>query len=64
MLEYEVVRLPMSSQRAALFWGFLNLIQPWESVDRIYKEGLVIGWLTSIGYNGEDLAVPKDRLVN
>jgi hypothetical protein len=31
MLEYEVMRLPMSLQGAALFWGSLDLSQPWES---------------------------------
>jgi hypothetical protein len=30
----------------------------------IYEEGLVIGWSTSIGYNGEVLAIPKDRHEN
>jgi len=44
MLEYEAMRSPMSSQGAALFWGFLDLSQPWESLDRIYEEGLVVGW--------------------
>jgi hypothetical protein len=62
MLEYEVMRLPTSWQGVALFWGFLDLSRPWESLDRIYKEGLVIGWSTSIGYDDEVLAIPKDRL--
>jgi hypothetical protein len=31
-------------------------------LDRIYEEGLVFGWSTSIGYDGEVLAIPKDRL--
>jgi len=38
MLEYEVMRSPMSSQGAALFWSFLDLSRPWESLDRMYKE--------------------------
>jgi hypothetical protein len=63
MLEYEVMRSPMSLQGAALFWSFLDLSQPRESLDRIYEEGLNVGWSTSIGYNGEVLATPKDRLV-
>jgi len=63
MLEYEIMRLLKSLQGAALFWGFLNLSQPWESLDRIY-EGLVIGWSTSIGYDGKVLVIPKDRLEN
>jgi len=33
--------------------------QPWESLDRIYKEGLDVGWLTSIGYGGEVLVTPR-----
>ena len=53
MLEYEVMRSPMSSQREALFWGFLNLSRPWEPLDGIYEEGLVVDWSTSIGYDGE-----------
>jgi len=36
--------------------------RPWECLDRIYKEGLDVGWLTGIGYGGEDLVTPKDRL--
>jgi len=64
MLEYEVMRSPMSSERAALFWGFLGLNRPWESLDRMYKEGLVVGRSTNIGYDGEVLAVPEDRLEN
>jgi ribonuclease HI len=31
---------------------------------RTYEEVLVVGWSTSIGYNGEVLAIPKDRLEN
>ena len=58
------MRSPMSSQGAALFWGFLDLSQPWESLDRIYEKGLVVGWPTSIGYDGEALVIPKDRLKN
>jgi hypothetical protein len=54
----------MSSQGAALFWGSLDLSQPWESPDEIYKKGLVVRWLTGIEQNGEALATPKDRLEN
>jgi hypothetical protein len=64
MLEYEVMRSPISSQGVAIFWGFLDLSWPWESLDRLYEEGLVVGWSTSIGYDGEILAIPKDRLKN
>jgi hypothetical protein len=64
MLEYEVMRSLKSLQGAALFQGFLDLSQPWESLDRIYEEGLVVGWSTSIGYDGKVLAIPKDRLEN
>jgi hypothetical protein len=38
MLEYEVMSLPTSLQEVALFWGFLDLNQPWESLDRIYEK--------------------------
>jgi hypothetical protein len=41
----------------------LDLNRPWESLNRIY-EGLDVGWLTSIGYGGEDLVTPRDRLKN
>jgi hypothetical protein len=44
--------------------GSLDLSQPWESLDKIYKKVLVIGWLTSIGQDGEALAKPEDRLEN
>jgi len=64
ILEYEVMRSPMSSQGAALFWSFSDLSQPWESLDRIYEEGLVVGWSAGIGYDVEVLATPKDRLEN
>jgi hypothetical protein len=63
MLEYEVMRSLMSSQGAALFWSFSDLSRPWESLDRIY-EGSDVGWSTSIGYGGEVLVTPKDRLEN
>jgi len=43
MLEYAVMRSPMSSQEAALFWSFLVLSRFWESSDGIYEEGLVVG---------------------
>ena len=33
-----------------------------ESLGRIYDEGLDVGWSTSIGYGGEILVTPKDRL--
>jgi len=64
MLEYKVIRSPMSSQGAALFWGFLYLSRPWESLDKIYKKSLVVGWSTSTGQDGEALVTPKDRLEN
>jgi hypothetical protein len=35
------------------------LSQPWESLGRIYEEGLDVGWLTGTGYGGEVLATPK-----
>jgi len=64
MLEYEVMRSLMSSQGVALFWGFLYLSQPWEYLDEIYKKGLNIGQLTSIGQDGKALVTPKDKLEN
>jgi hypothetical protein len=42
----------------------LDLSRPWESVDRIYEEGLGIGLLTTTGYGSEILVTPKDRLKN
>ena len=36
----------------------------WESLDRIQKEELDVGWTTSIGYGGKVLVTPKDRLKN
>jgi hypothetical protein len=43
MPEYEAMRSPISSQGVALFWEFLDLSQPWESPDKIYRKGSVIG---------------------
>jgi len=43
MLEYEVMRSPLSSRGAALFWDSLDLSRLWESLDEIYKKGLVVG---------------------
>jgi len=37
MLDYEVIS---SLIRAAPFWGSLDLSQPWETLDEIYKKGL------------------------
>jgi hypothetical protein len=30
-----------------MFWGSLDLIRPWESLDKIYKKGFVAGWLVN-----------------
>ena len=62
--EYEVVRSPTNSQETAVLESLLDLSQPWESLVRIYEEGLDAGWLTSIAYGGEVLVTPKDRLEN
>jgi len=43
MPEYEVMRSPMSWRGAAVFWGSLDLSQPWESLDEIHKKGLDTG---------------------
>jgi hypothetical protein len=64
MLEYEVMRSLMSKQEAALFWDSLDLSRPWESLHGIYKKGFVVCWPTSIGQDGEALAIHKDRLEN
>jgi len=66
MLEYDVMRSPTSSQGVALFWSFSDLSWPWESLERIYEEGLLVdvGWSTSIGCDGEVLVTPKVRLEN
>jgi hypothetical protein len=64
MLENEATRSPTSSQGAALVGDSLDLSRSWESLDRIYKEGLVVGWLTSNGQDGEALATLKDMLEN
>jgi hypothetical protein len=45
-------------------YSFLDLSRPWESLDRIHEEGLDVGWLASIGYDGEVLVTPKDSLEN
>jgi hypothetical protein len=62
ILGYEVIRSPMSLQGMALFYSLLDLSRPWESLSRIYKEGLDAGWLSSTGYGGEVLVTPKPRL--
>ena len=45
-------------------YSFFDLSQPWESIDGIYEEELDVGWLTSVGYDGEVVATPKDSLEN
>ena len=62
--EYEVMRSLTSSQETALLKSLSDLSRPWESPDRIYEEGLDIGWLTSSGYGGKVFVKPKDRLEN
>jgi hypothetical protein len=42
----------------------MNLGQPWESLGRIYEEGLELSWLTCIGYGGKVLVKLKDRFEN
>jgi len=64
MLEYEVMRPPTSSQGAALLWGFLDLSQPWQSLDRIQKRRISRWLVNQHWYNGEVLAIPKDRFEN
>jgi len=43
MLEYEAMRSPMSSQGVALFGDILDLSQPCELLDEIYRKGSVVG---------------------
>jgi len=43
MPKYEVLRSPISSREAVLFWGSLDLRRPWESLDETYKKGSVVG---------------------
>jgi len=64
MLEYEAMKSQMSSQGAALFWGFSDPSRPWESLGEIYKQGSVAGWSTSTGQNGEALVISRDVLEN
>jgi hypothetical protein len=40
---------------------FVEPSRPWESLGRIYEEGLDVGLLTSTGYGGEVLVTPKER---
>jgi hypothetical protein len=40
------------------------MTRPGESLGRIYEDRLDVGWLTNIGYVGEVLVIPKDRLEN
>jgi len=42
----------------------LDLSQPRESLDDIYKKGLVVSWSTINGQDGEALVTLKDRLRN
>ena len=46
------MRSPTRSRGAALFDSLSDLIRPWESLDRIYEEGLVAGWATSKRWRG------------
>jgi hypothetical protein len=62
MLEYEEMRLPMSLEGVAPVWGSWDLSWPLGSVDETYKTSSIVGWLTSIGQDGEVLAIPKGRL--
>jgi len=64
MLEYEEMRSPMSSQGVALVWVSWDLSRPLESLDEIYNTSSITGWLTSIGQDGEALAITRGRLGN
>jgi len=64
MLEYEEMRSPMSSQEVAPVCGSWDLSLPLGSLDETHKTSSIVGWLTSIGQDGEVLAIPKGRLGN
>jgi hypothetical protein len=58
MLEYEEMRLPMSSQGVApvgLSWHL-------ESLDETYNTSSIAGWSNSTGQDGEVLAIPRAGL--
>jgi hypothetical protein len=48
----------------ALFSGLWDLSQLWESLHRIHKEELDVGWTTSTGHSGEVFVTSKNRLEN
>jgi len=64
MLEYEEMRSPIISQGVAPVWVSWNLSRPLGSLDVTYKTSSITGWLTSIGQDGEVLAIPRGRLGN
>jgi hypothetical protein len=64
MLEYEEMGTPMSSQGVARLSGLLGLSWPLGSLDETYKTSSIVGWLASIGQDGEVLAIPKGWLGN
>jgi len=64
MQEYEVMISPTILQGAALFWSFLDLSRSGEVSRQDIRRRIRLGWLTSIGYDGEILVTPKDRLKN
>jgi len=64
MLGYEVTKSPTSWQEAVLLYSLLDLSWLWESLGKIYKEGLDVGWLTSIGYGGKVLVILKSKVKN
>jgi len=62
ILEYEVMKSPMDLRWAAMLLGFFDPTWPWVSLGEIYRRGLVSGWSTSTGPNGEILVIPKAGL--
>jgi len=64
MLGYEETKSPTSWQEAVLLYSLLDLSWLWESLGKIYKEGLDVGWLTSIGYGGKVLVILKNKVKN
>jgi hypothetical protein len=64
MLECEVMKSLTRSQGAALVRDSLDLSRPWESLDKMYKQGSVNGWSTNTGIDDEALVILKDGLEN
>jgi len=58
-LEYEVMRSPMISQGVAVLWGFLDLKQAWESLDKTYKKACSLVGYPALGKMARNWQRPK-----